>query len=184
MTQWAWKAVKRRWGECQQCPHSLNPQIKLPSQRTGSRCGQKPRKIPYQRGQHATICLCPHRLLYHAPLWCTQTNESPCPVGVGSSPKGRSPQPPPPKSTMSKPPERLSSSPAAAHETSPLCPGCTDSRRQHLPQSQSDRQRSDGRQRSGAAAAPPAAQGCCWRSDSRLLHCSLNKAPAAQNREP
>lgn len=40
--------------------------------------------------------------------------------------------------------ESYSSTPAAPNETRPPCQGCTDSKRQHLPQSKSDRQMSDG----------------------------------------
>lgn len=92
------------------------------------------------------MCLCPNWLLYRAQLWGTQTHESLCPTGTGSPPKSHSfiSVTSPEKHNGQAACESYSSTPAAPNETRPPCQGYTDSKRQHLPQSKSDRQTSDG----------------------------------------
>lgn len=109
MTQWAWKTIKRRCGECQQCFHCFNPQIKLPSQRSASLYGQKHIENPK-----------PRRTIHHdvpvpklAPVPCSaQGNTNPrvsVPSGCQEAHQRvtHSSQSPPLKSTTGKLPASL-----------------------------------------------------------------------------
>lgn len=60
LTQWARKAITRRWSEHGQRFHCLNPQIKLPSHSTASRHGQKHTKSQAEepRGASAPSSSC------------------------------------------------------------------------------------------------------------------------------
>lgn len=94
----------------------MNPQIKLPSQRTASLCGQKHIENPIPK---KTMC---HDVPVPklAPVPCSA-------LGHTNPPNGHS---------------FISATSPEKH--GPPCQGCTDSKRHHLPQSKSDRQTSDG----------------------------------------
>lgn len=133
ITQWAWKTIKRRWGECQQCFHCSNPQIKVPSQGSTSLYGQKHIENPI-----------PERTMRHdvpvpklAPVPCSAVGHTNPRVSVPSGHADahhrvtHSSQLPLLKSMTGK-------SPASPNERRPPCQGHTDSSRQHLPQSTSE----------------------------------------------